>query len=406
MSRRRRPYRFVSRPTLVLAVTAAVVLASRVGESAAAEQATSRASVFARLDDWLDAERSVTAAPAYYGEVFSNTRGGRSTKGATKYLGLLDVPVTLNLEKLPRPLPGKIFLLGQNTHGRAITEEYVGDAQVLSNIDSLRNIAQVSEYWWEVRPFGEDVTFRLGKQDLNTEFLFMDLADDFIQSTFGLSPSTAFPTYPNQSAGAVVLVQLAESWQLKSGIWSAFASGRTWGFPDGDSILAITEVEHAYALGDGELPGVASVGAIYESAGEINGDPISAVQEYYVQLEQWILRESPADDAPPQGVGIFAGFYPRIPGRFKTTDSPGDSYVAGATFAGLIPSRDHDVLGVGLAWTELFAGGTGRESAWELFYKIHATPQISLQPDLQYIASPSGIERDALVVGVRFQAAW
>ena len=72
-------------------------------------------------------------------------------------------------------------------------------------------------------------------------------------------------------------------------------------------------------------------------------------------------------------------------------------------YTGLIPSRDRDVLGIGVAWTELFAGGTGEECVWELFYKAQVTPRVSLQPDLQYLASPSGIERDALAVGVRFE---
>lgn len=393
-------------PTLAVAIAAMVAPASAASEVGGVERAQAPASITALINGWNSEDRCVRVEPFYCGEVFSNTRGGRSTKGATRYLGLLDVPVTIDLERLASPLPGTFFLLGQNTHGQGISEEFVGDAQVLSNIDSFRNIAQVSEYWWEFQLFGDDMTVRLGKQDLNTEFLFMELAADFIQSTFGLSPSTAFPTYPDQSAGAVVLVQLAESWQLKAGVWDAFASGNGWGFSGNDSVLAIAEVERPYALAGDRLPGVVAVGAVYEASGEVDGAPVSAVHEYYLQVEQWIAQERVSGDEPPQGVGVFAGLYPRFPGRFKTADAPGHSFVAGVTSTGLIPSRDSDVLGIGLAWTELFAGGTGEECVWELFYKIHATQRISLQPDLQYIASPSGVERDALVAGMRFQAGW
>ena len=117
---------------------------------------------------------------------------------------MLDLPLTLDFEKMHVPLPGNFFLLAQNTQGRGLTEDFVGDAQVLSNIDSFKNIAQVSEYWWEFGLLDDNVTVRLGKQDVNTEFLVIDLAADYIQSTFGLSPSTAFPTYPDPSMGAVV----------------------------------------------------------------------------------------------------------------------------------------------------------------------------------------------------------
>ncbi len=362
-------------------------------------------SVSACLDRCSLGSRFVTAEPNYTGEVFSNTRGGRATSGATQYLALLQIPLTIHLDQTPAALPGKVFLLGQNTHGRGLTEDFVGDAQVLSNIDSFENIAQVSEYWWEFQMLDEDLTVRIGKQDVNTEFLFIDMAADFIQSTFGLSPSTAFPTYPDPSMGIVLLANLSESWQLKTGVWDAFAEGGSWGFSGNDTILIVGELEHSYVLGDGTLPGVVAIGAVYESDGQIDGAPISAVQEYYVQLEQWIITEGPHADGVVQGLGLFAGYYPRIPGRLITPESVGDSFVAGGIYAGLLPSRDLDVVGIGVAWTELFGGGSGEETAWEIFYKAPVTPRISVQPDLQYIATPGGIYNDSLVVGMRFELA-
>jgi porin len=81
----------------------------------------------------------------------------------------------------------------------------------------------------------------------------------------------------------------------------------------------------------------------------------------------------------------------------------GDSFVAGLIYTGLFPCRDGDVLGAGYAWTELYQGGTNQEAVFELFYKAEIMPRVSIQPDLQYILTPSGIHRDALAVGVRFQ---
>jgi len=51
----------------------------------------------------------------------------------------------------------------------------------------------------------------------------------------------------------------------------------------------------------------------------------------------------------------------------------------------------------------LFQAGTGRETVVEVFYKAQLSPSISLQPDIQYIATPSGIHPDSLAIGVRFQ---
>ena len=246
------------------------------------------------------------------------------------------------------------------------------------------------------------MTVRLGKQDINTEFLFIDTAADFIQSTFGLSPSTALPTYPDPSMGAVALVDLTDSWRLKAGVWDAFAPGGGWGFSGNDSVLVIGELERTYSLARGTLPGVFAIGAVYESAGVIDGAPVSPVHEYILQVEQLIYREHVCDDEI-QGLSVFAGYYPRFPGTQIINESIGDSFVAGLIYTGLLPCRDEDVLGAGYAWTELFQGGTDQEAVVELFYKVQLTPKLTVQPDLQYIASPSGIHRDALAAGVRFQ---
>jgi carbohydrate-selective porin OprB len=80
-----------------------------------------------------------------------------------------------------------------------------------------------------------------------------------------------------------------------------------------------------------------------------------------------------------------------------------DATVAGVVGRGTLPCRDDDVIGVGVAYTELFQGGTNRETVTEVFYKAQLNPRLSLQPDLQYIGTPSGIFRDSLAVGLRFQ---
>ena len=93
----------------------------------------------------LRSDRGITLEPVYYGEVFTNARGGLSTNDATKFAGLLDLAVTFDLDAMKVPLPGRLFLLGQNTHGRGLTNDFVGDTQVVSNIDAFGNIMQVSE---------------------------------------------------------------------------------------------------------------------------------------------------------------------------------------------------------------------------------------------------------------------
>ena len=348
---------------------------------------------------------ALSVAPVYTGEVFSNTRGGIATKDATRYQALLDVGLTLDFDELGSPIPGKFFLLAQNTHGRGLTEDFIGDTQVISNIDSFKNIMRVGEYWWEFGLLNDNITVRLGKQDLNTEFLFIDVAEDFIQSSFGLSPSAALPSYPEQSMAALVLMQLSKSTVLKVGVWDALTLGRGWGISENDSLLVAAELEYKYALAGGRYPGVLSLGAGYLSGDELDGVPFGDVNGYSFQIEQLIYRECLCDADNIQGLSVFAAYYPRSSDLPVLVEAIGDSYIAGLVYTGLLPGRDEDVLGAGVAWAELFQGGTNEETVVETFYKAQITPRVSLQPDLQYIATPSGIYRDALAVGVRFQLA-
>ena len=80
---------------------------------------------------------------------------------------------------------------------------------------------------------------------------------------------------------------------------------------------------------------------------------------------------------------------------------------AGLVAKGLVRGRNEDVLGAGVAqvmFSDLLPDQT-RETAIELFYKARLSPWAVIQPDLQYIAKPSGNGRDALIFGLRFQVA-
>lgn len=345
----------------------------------------------------------VQVLPIYYADLHTNTRGGISTKDATRYQGLLDLGVTIDLDQARCPIPGRLHLLGQTTHGEGLTENFVGDSLVVSDIDSFRNTTQIGEYWWELQFLDEAVTLRLGKQDVNTEFVYIETAVHFVQSSFELTPNSTLPTYPYQSMGAVALIQLNPSLQLKLGAWDALADRGSWGFSGNSTVFLVSELEYKYTMGDGSLPGTVGVAAGYQSPGVLREEPIDAVHGYALQWEQVVFRESGSDPASVQGLAMFAAYYPRFFGPDRLPEAIGDSASGGLVYAGILPRRDLDSFGVGVSWGQLFQGGSNQETAFEIFYRAQLTPRISLQPDLQYIATPSGIHPDSLVAGLRFQ---
>ncbi len=76
----------------------------------------------------LERACGIAIAPVYYGEVFTNASGGLSTNEATQYHALFDLAFELDFDERGSALPGKLFLVAQNTHGRGITEVEKGQA--------------------------------------------------------------------------------------------------------------------------------------------------------------------------------------------------------------------------------------------------------------------------------------
>lgn len=81
-------------------------------DNAATPQATILASdesnAWTRFDLPDDRNTGLQVMPTYFGDVFTNARGGRSTNGATRYLGLLDIELIADFERLQWRVPGKL----------------------------------------------------------------------------------------------------------------------------------------------------------------------------------------------------------------------------------------------------------------------------------------------------------
>lgn len=354
------------------------------------------------LSPWLKTDNGFTATPVYYGEVFTNAHGGIATRNSTHYEGLLDLALDFDFEKMQLPIPGRAALLFQNTHGRGL-EQNVGATQIISSIDSLNNITQISELWWEVGLFENRITMRAGKQDLSSEFITMDSASDFINSAFGLSPSAGLPSFPAPSPAIILMTELTPDLSLKAGIWDAYHNGGNEVFSRNGSALLIAELEYRYSVLNSQLPGIFTMGATHETGGTDPAGTIPKAFGYYFQIEQLLFREAGSDENSPQGLFLFAQHFPTISDISSPFPQIPKDVLAGLTYTGLIRGRDKDIAGAGIGWVELKGRGTGEEFMVELFYKAKINSTLTIQPDLQYINSPSGIFPDTLVAGIRFQ---
>ena len=293
-------------------------------------------------------------------------------------------------------------MLFQNTHGRSL-EQYVGATQLISNIDSLNNITQLSELWWEVDLYESGITMRVGRQDLSSLFLTVDTASDFINSAFGLSPSAGLPSFPAPSSAVVLMTDLSSDVSVRAGLWDAYRSNEVGILSNNGSILFIGEFEYRFAAPFSQLPGILTAGATYETQGSVPAGVIPSAYGYYFQYEQMLFREAGSDEDSPQGLSAFVQHFP----TYSSDNSPFPQIphdaLAGITYTGLFRNRDADITGAGAGWVDLDQGGTDQEVMIEVFYKAKVNDNLIIQPDLQYFTTPSGIYPDALVAGIRFQ---
>lgn len=142
-----------------------------------------------------------------------------------------------------------------------------------------------------------------------------------------------------------------------------------------------------------------------------DGNPIKRDGTYglYGLIEQVLYHEK---EHLEQGLTLFvrAGVAdPRV-NRFS------QYYSGGLTYKGLVPGRDFDWMGVGVAAArhgshfqraQRKAGQSvdDAEIALEFTYAMSVLPKMVIQPDVQYIINPdtNPTVRNALVLGVRVQ---
>jgi porin len=127
---------------------------------------------------------------------------------------------------------------------------------------------------------------------------------------------------------------------------------------------------------------------------------------FFVGFDQMVWKEKD-DPEDKQGIAI-AGRYGYAHGEVNKIEH---FWALAAQYEGLIPTRDEDVLGIGVGQGILadeyrrVHARADRETVYELYYSIKLAPWLTISPDLQYITNAGGDKDDpyAFVAGLRFK---
>jgi len=381
-------------------------------------------------DKWQAA--GVTFKPDWTGEVFGNVSGGAG-KGVVSD-GVFELPLTLDFDPLTggavKDLTFKVnafYIYGTN-----LSAAYVHDFSGSSNLAAY-NTPRLDELWLQKGFLDDTLTVKVGEQAIDYEYFLSNSAALFIGSTFGtftlLANNVPFaPVYPTASPGVRVNYQPDPHYYVMAGVYGVdknLAQNTTdkdgLRFALGSNCDMLIAAETGYLLNqcrnETGLQGTYRLGALvdtgnfplFESQGdaELTGNPVRhGGADYFIYgvVDQQIYADG------PRNITIFAR-----PGGAPSNSNFIDYYVDGGfNFCGFVPGREQDVAGIAVARSHVSRDFSNAEMAegeapftaetyLEATYKVQLTPWWNVQPDFQYVITPSGQagSHNATMIGVR-----
>lgn len=275
------------------------------------------------------------------------------------------------------------------TNNNTFSDMYSGDGQVASNIDNTSMI-RIYELWY--RHDLEQQSWQLGLIDLNGVYDAIDTAGLFLNSSHGIGPDYSQSGANGPSIFPVTSLAVNWQWQVNDDLhWqvgvfdgvpgdpsNSHANTISLGGNDGALItseLNLQQNDLRYAVGAWRYTASSEFS---DGSGSAKNDGLYAIVEHaageHDNAMGWWLRAGLAD-RDINAVENYVG--------------------AGVTLQNVNADRPDDVIGVAIAYAgsadrwRANEGAGGAETALELTYSTQVTDWLRLQPDLQYVISPS-----------------
>lgn len=331
----------------------------------------------------------------YSGELMSVADGG--LRRGTRYLDNLDIVFEADLDALAGWRGAELHVYGLYNNGKSISD-LAGDAQAVSNIETGKRKLRLYEAWIDQK-FGEHVSLRAGRYDLNSEFDSLEIAGLFVGSAHGIGTDIAQTglngpsIFPETSLAARLELRPAKGWALRTAVLDGAP-----GIGGDHGVLLIGEAE-APVLGGRLLLGHWRYTARFDDhlGGRRRGN-----------AGVYLRGEAPVASGP---IGELAGFFRlgAANGKLNMFDRFAS---AGLKLTG--PWAEEDELGLAFAtaftardYRAAFGGGKA-ETAVELTYRTPLADWFSVQPHVQYVRNPGADPTigDAIVLGMRFEASF
>ncbi len=360
----------------------------------------------------------------YTADFVTNHSGGLKTNSdvdtSISYLSNTDLMVKFDTEKAGLWKGGTFHGHFFNHHGTEPSLNKIGDLQIADNFETNK-VTKVYELWYEhtFDLYGTDLSLLAGLHDLNSEFNISEYGLLFIHSSFGIQPeiSNNIPVsnFPVAALGFGVKWEPTENLYLMAEISDGNPGKNEDGINLNLTSSKVSFYELGYHFGDKKesrtMPGSYKFGWWYHTGDfddvrdrDENNEPKEHDGNYglYFIADQMLI---PGDGK--RGLGAFFQI-----GGVPDDRNEIDFYVGGGLhYQGIIPSREHDTLGLAVARASISENlrdvekRDSHETAIELTYRAQIFPWLAIQPAVQTIFNPGADSSldNAWVSIVRFQ---
>lgn len=338
---------------------------------------------------------------------FMKTGGGANGEASAKGYSLFSVGVSLDTEAAKLWKGGKFFALYQRKIGMGISgaDGAMGDYFGFDGWN-MPEVNQIGEYWYQQKLFDGKIRMKIGKQDSNTDFGYLNSGWDFMNTAFSVNPNTPLPSFPSTPFGFMFEINPKEWLSIRNGIYSKDSC--PYNITEVEFKPMIKKMPGRYMLGAWEMSDSNGYGV---ATGVENDETVynNFNRNYgcYFNFEQMVYKEQKDNPNDMQGLVLFGQL-----GMSPSNKNDLSKYGAvGLHYKGPIPKRDNDLVGLAVGCgnfasrlnniTYDLGGKTGSETVVEAFYRVFITKWFYLQPDVQFIANPGGMYQNSVAIGVR-----
>jgi porin len=365
-------------------------------------------------------DRGIDFTAHYISETASNTRGFRGT--GTRYAQQIDFGLSFDLGKLGAWPDAVARFAMTDRAGRSLAADKTGSYFAYQEIFGQGQNLRFNEISLEKFVFEKKLALKLGFYPLGNDFATLPYVCNFTNVAFcghpqSLPTNSGWADAPAGRWGGRVKWHMTDELTFQTGVFDV--NPRVTRRQDGfkldlaGSTGVIVPTELGYQLGKhpSDYAGTYKIGAYYDTsaAPDLAHPQLTDIGRYglYLEAAQQIFKTGPD---LRNGLALF-GVYTisdENTAKFK------DYFEAGASYRGLIPGRELDIVSLGWVKTDInrrfrFQLRTAGlpiqtdEQLVEFNYTIQLTPVLQLRPDVQYDIRPGAISTrpDTWVFGLQ-----